>query len=52
MSGCWEFCILRYLWAPKVIAVVIKARVDFKVGVSGFKVTCEGLEVVKLLLEV
>ena len=44
--------IIRYLWAPKIVTVVIKARVDFKVGVGGFKVTCEWLEIVKLLLEV
>ena len=41
-----------YLWAPEIVAVVIKARVDLEVGIRGFEVACEGLKVVKLLLEV
>ena len=54
MSGCHNLrtLIIRYLWAPKIVAVVIKARVDFKVCVGRFKVTCEWLEIIKLLLEV
>lgn len=35
-----------------VFAVVIKACVDFEVGIGGFEVTREGLKIIKLLLEV
>ena len=51
MFQCLIF-IIGYLWAPEIVAVVIKSRIDLEIGIRGFEVTCEGLKVLKLLLKV
>ena len=43
---------VTHLGAPVVVAVIVEASIDLEVGDGGLEVTCEGLEVVKLVLEI
>ena len=43
---------MTHLGAPVVVAVIVEASIDLEVGDGGLEVTCEGLEVVKLVLEI